>query len=96
MVDLRWLSPLPLDVIVSHAATCGAVVVADECRATGGGVADAVVSHLAEAGYDGPLGSARSADSYVPLGPSAHTVLLSEDDIVEAAIRVVKGRSMLW
>jgi 2-oxoisovalerate dehydrogenase E1 component len=29
-----------------------------------------------------------SADSFVPLGPAAATVLLSEDDVVTAAMRI--------
>jgi hypothetical protein len=43
---------------------------------------------LAEAGYGRPLGSVHSADSYVPLGPAAATVLLSEDDIVDGLLRL--------
>jgi hypothetical protein len=30
-----------------------------------------------------------SADSFVPLGPAAAAVLLSEDDVVSGALRVV-------
>ena len=96
VIDLRWLAPLPVDLIVAHAAACGGVIVADECRATGGGIADAVVAHLAELGYDGPVASARSADSFVPLGPAADTVLLSADHIVGAVLKTVRGRSPLW
>jgi 2-oxoisovalerate dehydrogenase E1 component len=91
VLDLRWLAPLPLAATREHAEGCAGVLVADECRATGGGIADAVIAHLAETGYDRPLASARSADSYVPLGPSAATVLLGEDDIVAAALRVTKA-----
>jgi 2-oxoisovalerate dehydrogenase E1 component len=86
VVDLRWLAPLPVDAIRAHANACGSVVVADECRATGGGVADAVVALLAESGYARPLRSARSADTYVPLGPAANLVLLSEEAVVRAAL----------
>ena len=85
VLDLRWLSPLPVAQLHSHAQECRAVLVADECRATGAGVADAVVASLAEAGYRGRLGSVRSADTYVPLGPAADLVLMSETDIVDAA-----------
>jgi 2-oxoisovalerate dehydrogenase E1 component len=88
VLDLRWLNPLPLGAVADHAEQCAAVVVADECRATGGGIADAVLAALAERGHRGPLTSARSADSYVPLGPAADTVLLSVSDIVEAVQRV--------
>ncbi|MBW3619700.1 MAG: MFS transporter [Actinobacteria bacterium] len=86
VLDLRWLNPLPLDAVREHAARCAAVLVADECRATGGGIADAVVADLARAGTGGRLGSVCSRDSYVPLGPAADTVLLSEDDIVSGVL----------
>ena len=86
VLDLRWLSPLPFEAIERHAADCGRVLVADECRATGAGVADAIVAHLAERSFAGPVRSVRSADSFVPLGPSAHLVLLSEDQIFEAGL----------
>jgi 2-oxoisovalerate dehydrogenase E1 component len=90
VIDLRWLNPLPLDTFETHARACGAVLVADECRATGGGVADALVAHLAERGYSGRIASARAADSYVPLGPAAAAVLLGEEDIVAAALEVAR------
>ena len=85
VVDLRWLNPLPLDAVHTHADDCGRVLVADECRATGAGIADAVVAGLVERGFTGPLGTVRSVESYVPLGPAADAVLLDEDDIVAAA-----------
>ncbi len=85
VLDLRWLNPLPLDAIHRHAAECGRVLVADECRATGGGVADAVIAALAESGFRGPLRSVRSVDTYIPLAAAANLVLLSEDQIVAAA-----------
>lgn len=91
VVDLRWLNPLPSEAIVAHAEQCGAVLVADEARATGGGIADAVIAHLAQAGYGGRLASVRSTDTYVPLGPAADLVLLSADDIVKVAAELGAG-----
>ena len=61
------------------------MLVVDECRATGGGIADAVIARLVEDGFGGPVASARSEDSFVPLGPGAWSVLLGEDDILAAA-----------
>jgi 2-oxoisovalerate dehydrogenase E1 component len=60
-------------------------MVADECRATGGGIAEAVIANLAENGFKGPMRSLRAVDSYVPLGAAANLVLISEEQIVEAA-----------
>jgi 2-oxoisovalerate dehydrogenase E1 component len=91
VVDLRWLNPLPLDALLPHVERAGAVLVADECRATGGGIADAVIAGLAERGVPGPFRSVRAVDSYVPLGPAADTVLLQERDIEAAARSLVGG-----
>ncbi|MDA1265012.1 MAG: thiamine pyrophosphate-dependent enzyme [Planctomycetota bacterium] len=88
VLDLRWLNPLPFDAVREHADACAAVLVADECRRTGGGVADALIANLAEGGYRGRLGSVCSVDTYIPLGPAAELVLLSEDDILARALEV--------
>ncbi len=90
VLDLRWLAPLPLEAVERHARECGAVLVVDECRATGAGVADAVIAHLAEAGVRGPFASVRAADTYVPLGPATDQVLVTEEQIVAAAARCVR------
>jgi 2-oxoisovalerate dehydrogenase E1 component len=87
VVDLRWLAPLPLDALLAQAQQCAAFLVADECRASGG-VADALLAHAAERGLDRPMGAVRSADSYVPLGPAAAHVLLSETQIFERALEL--------
>jgi 2-oxoisovalerate dehydrogenase E1 component len=89
IMDVRWLNPLPMDEILTHAEDCGAVLVADECRATGAGIADAVISGLVERGYTGRMRTVRSADTYIPLGPAADVVLLSEDDIVRGVKEVL-------
>jgi 2-oxoisovalerate dehydrogenase E1 component len=90
VLDVRWLNPLPLDAIRAHAAECGRVLVADECRATGGGIADAVIAALAEDGYGRPLASVRALDTYIPLAAAANLVLLSEAQICEAAARLCR------
>ena len=87
VVDLRWLAPLPIPTLAGLAAGFPAVLVVDETRRSGG-VAEAVMAGLVESGYDGRLARVTSADSFVPLGPAAATVLLSEEDIVEGALRL--------
>jgi 2-oxoisovalerate dehydrogenase E1 component len=87
IVDLRWLVPLPIPVLIEIAAGFPGVLVVDETRASGG-VAEGVMTGLVEGGYGGRVGRVTSADSYVPLGPAAATVLLSEDDIVAAGLRI--------
>ena len=85
VLDLRWLSPLPIAAVHEHAADVAGVLVVDEARATGAGVADAVIASLAESGASQRLASVRSVDTYVPLGPAADAVLLSEEQVVAAA-----------
>jgi 2-oxoisovalerate dehydrogenase E1 component len=90
VLDLRWLMPLPFEAVERHARECRAVLVADECRATGGGVAEALLARMAEARYPGRLGSVRAADCYVPLGPAADTVLIDERQIATAALELAR------
>ncbi|HEX2884500.1 MAG TPA: thiamine pyrophosphate-dependent enzyme [Candidatus Limnocylindria bacterium] len=92
VLDLRWLNPLPTDAIRQHAADVGTVVVVDECRATGGGVADAVVADLAEHRVGRRWSSVRAVDSFVPLGPATAAVLVGVDQIVSTAVAAVGRR----
>ncbi|HET7686067.1 MAG TPA: thiamine pyrophosphate-dependent enzyme [Candidatus Limnocylindria bacterium] len=92
VLDLRWLNPLPTEALREHAASCGAVLVVDECRATGGGIADAVIADLVEhGGRTTGLRSVRAVDSFVPLGSSTSAVLVGTDQIVAAAVASVRS-----
>ena len=85
VVDLRWLAPLPVDDILAAARRTGRVLVVDETRRTAG-VGEGVVSALVEDGFAGPILRVASEDSFIPLGPAARHVLLSETDIEKSAI----------
>jgi 2-oxoisovalerate dehydrogenase E1 component len=93
VLDLRWLSPLPFEAVRGHAGAVGNVLVVDECRRTGGGVADAIVADLAEARIGERWTSVRAVDSFVPLGPTADAVLVGTDQIVAAAMAAVGERA---
>ncbi|MTK31925.1 MFS transporter [Nocardia seriolae] len=84
VLDLRWLSPLPTEDLLDHARATGRVLIADETRRSGG-ISEAVCTALIDAGFDGRLARVTSADSFVPLGPAASTVLLDEAAIESAA-----------
>ena len=90
IVDLRWLAPLPLEEIVREATATGRTLVVDETRRTGG-VGEGVVAELLEAGYTGALARVASKDSFIPLGDAARLVLLSEEEIEAAALRLVSA-----
>jgi 2-oxoisovalerate dehydrogenase E1 component len=92
VVDLRWLAPLPFEAVRSHAADCGRMLIVDECRATGGGVADALIADLAERSFGGRLASVRAVDSFVPLGTATSAVLVGLDHVVAAAVRTARSK----
>ena len=85
--DLRWLAPMPIAEVLEHANAVGRVLVVDETRRSGG-VGEGVVTGLVEAGWSGPLARVAAADSFIPLGDAANLVLVSVDEIVEAAARL--------
>jgi 2-oxoisovalerate dehydrogenase E1 component len=92
VLDLRWLNPLPFAALRQEAGTVPAVLVVDECRRTGGGVADAIIADLVESAAVPALSSVRAADSFVPLGPATAAVLIGVDDIVTGALVAVRER----
>jgi 2-oxoisovalerate dehydrogenase E1 component len=88
VLDLRWVAPLPVAALVAAAREFDSVLVVDETRGSGG-VSEGVVATLVDHGYAGRLARVTSADSFVPLGPAAGTVLLGEDEIVSAVQALV-------
>jgi 2-oxoisovalerate dehydrogenase E1 component len=87
VVDLRWLAPLPVDDMIREASATRRVLIVDETRATGG-VGEGVLAELLEHGYVGAVERVASRDSFIPLGDAALEVLLSEDTIEAAAIKL--------
>lgn len=90
VIDLRWIAPLAIDAVLEHANACGRVLVVDECRATGGGIAGDLIAGLVERGANARFASVRAADSYIPLGPSTAAVLVTEDQILDAAVEITR------
>ncbi len=90
VIDLRWLNPLPHEATWEHAQQCGRVLIVDECRATGAGVADALIADLAERGFTGRMKSIRGKDGYIPLADAANLLLVDDQQILEAAQEVCK------
>jgi 2-oxoisovalerate dehydrogenase E1 component len=89
ILDLRWLKPLNRETIATHARECTRVLVVDEERETGG-IAEQIMAGLIEdCGGTTRMSRVTGADSYIPLGAAAHSVLVSEDEIVTAASRLL-------
>jgi 2-oxoisovalerate dehydrogenase E1 component len=90
IVDLRWLAPLPVDDMVREANATGRVLIVDETRATGG-VGEGMLAELLAHGYTGAVDRVASRDSFIPLGDAALEVLLSEDTIEAAAVKIARA-----
>jgi 2-oxoisovalerate dehydrogenase E1 component len=84
VVDLRWLSPMPVADIIRESSATGRVLVVDETRRAGG-VGEGVLAALVDAGYVGVARRVASVDSFIPLGGAARHVLISEDAITHGA-----------
>jgi 2-oxoisovalerate dehydrogenase E1 component len=93
VIDLRWLSPLPVDDLVAAARACGRVLVVDETRRSGG-VAEGVIAVLADHGLAGAVTRVAAQDSFIPLGAAANHVLVSEADIERAALAACGTRPL--
>ena len=50
-----------------------------------------MLTALVEAGFTGAMARVTSEDSFIPLGPAAGHVLLGEDQIEAAAVRLTEG-----
>ena len=57
--------------------------------------AEGVLAALVDHGYTGAMARVASEDSFIPLGDAALTVLLSEDTVFEAAVKLVRDNSAL-
>ena len=89
VVDLRWISPLPVDDLVREALATSTVLVVDETRRSGG-VSEGILAALIDAGFTGRMARVTSKDSFIPLGDAAKLMLLSEAEI-EAAVDTLLG-----
>jgi 2-oxoisovalerate dehydrogenase E1 component len=84
VVDLRWLAPLPVEDLVREASATGRVLIVDETRRSGG-VSEGVLGTLLDHGYVGMARRVAAVDSFIPLGPAARHLLVSEQAIEKAA-----------
>lgn len=88
VVDLRWISPLPVDDVLTAALLTKNALIVDETRHSGS-LSEGLIAGLVDRGFCGAIARVTSADSYIPLGDAANLVLVSEDDIEHAALRLL-------
>jgi 2-oxoisovalerate dehydrogenase E1 component len=87
VLDLRWLSPLPLDDVMKHAEECGKLLVVDECRKSAN-ISEALAAAVLDKALPIRFARVTSADSFIPLGDAANLVLVDEEEIFAAMRRL--------
>lgn len=93
VIDLRWLAPLDEMALVEAVAPCDAVLLVDECRRTGS-ISEALVTLLTErAPGRHRIARITAEDCFIPLADAARLVLPDRQQIVAAALGLVRGES---
>ena len=87
IIDMRWLSPLPVDALIAAVQGCKNILIVDETRHSGG-VAEALMALFTERS---PAKTVRltAKDSFIATGPAYAATMPSADDIVADATALV-------
>jgi len=84
IIDLRWLAPLPKAALIQAVRGARHILIVDETRHSGG-LAEALMAHVAEVAPGLPLARLTAKDSFIATGPAYAATLPSRDGIVAAA-----------
>jgi 2-oxoisovalerate dehydrogenase E1 component len=87
VLDLRWLVPLPWDDLIRESKTAGRALIVDESRHSAN-VSEALLTGLLERAPGVKTARVTAADCFIPLGDAAELVLVSEAEILQAALRL--------
>lgn len=83
IIDLRWLSPLPILALTQAVAGCKAILIVDETRHSGG-VAEALMAHFCETS-SARLSRVTAQDSFIATGPAYAATLPDKAQVLAAA-----------
>ena len=87
VIDLRWLSPLPVEALLEAVRGAKRVLIVDETRRTGG-IAEALMAIFDER-TDLPKARLTAEDSFIATGPAYAATMPSADRIFDAAMALV-------
>ena len=90
VIDVRWLSPLPLDALAIEVANVSRVLIVDEGRKTGS-VSEAIMTGLMETLETLPkIARLTGEDTFIPLGDAWQCVLPSKESIINKVLEMEK------
>jgi 2-oxoisovalerate dehydrogenase E1 component len=88
ILDLRAVMPLPYAALAQALGSVATILIVDEARRSGS-PSEALMTWFAESGERRPFARVTSEDSFIPLGPAANSVLLSEETIEATVLSLV-------
>ncbi len=89
LVDLRWIAPLDMEARADKLEGSTHILIVDECRHTGSqseAVAAGLHEHLMS---PAKISRLTGDDTFIPLGPTATSVMPSKASIIEAFEKLV-------
>jgi 2-oxoisovalerate dehydrogenase E1 component len=90
VIDLQWLSPLPIDSLLKEIDGYSHIYIVDECRKTGS-PSEELITQLVERCEKLPkIKRLTGHDTYIPLGRSWQFILPSRDTIVDGVVEFLK------
>ena len=92
IIDLRWLANLPMDAVIKAIGKRKNVLIVDECRKTGS-PSEEIIATLADEGLRLNLARVTGVDTFIPLGPAANEVLVSEAGVISAALKLTSKKT---
>ncbi len=91
VIDLRWLSPLPIEAILKEVKKAKRILIVDEGRKSAS-ISEGLWTLLLEAGVTQLIERMTGEDCFIPLGNAWQYLLPSRDKIVEAVLKMCKEK----
>lgn len=92
VVDLRWLKPLNIEPIKPIIAKVKSILIVDETRKTGGGIAEELHVLLHQNGFHHlKIASLTAKDCFIPIGAAWQYILPSCEDVVAGVLDLIRS-----
>lgn len=91
VIDMRWLSPLPVEALIKAVKGAKRILIVDETRRSGG-IAEALMALFSER-TDIPHARITAEDSFIATGPAYAVTMPSAEGIFDAAMALIGGRT---
>ena len=82
IIDLRWLKPIPENILLKTIQSFSKILIVDECRKTAS-LSEELFTRLSEEMQNKQIYRHNAEDSFIPLGPAWEYLLPSTESIVQ-------------